>query len=52
MEDYHVTVNGKRYEDLVWWYPCTTIESGLIAGMVCFYNEKVDIYIDGAKEEK
>ncbi len=29
-----------------------TAESAPIAGLICFYNEKVDIYIDGVKEEK
>ncbi|MCJ1458862.1 hypothetical protein MMC28_009236 [Mycoblastus sanguinarius] len=49
---YNVVVNGKEYKDLVWWYKYPTTESTPIAGHMCFYNEKVDIYIDGVKEEK
>lgn len=51
-KDYNMTVNGKLYKDIVWWYPQTTIESGLVAGLVCFYNEKVDLYVDDIKEKK
>jgi len=49
---YHVHVNGKRYENLVWYYTTPTMESGPIAGHLCFYNEKVDIWVDGKKEQK
>ncbi|CAF9937875.1 hypothetical protein IMSHALPRED_000577 [Imshaugia aleurites] len=48
---YNVVVNGKEYKDLIWRYETPTLESALIAGYVCFYNEKVDIYIDGLKEK-
>ena len=50
-KDYNVVVNGKEYKDLIWWYKTPILESALIAGHVCFYNEKVDLYIDGVKEE-
>ena len=49
---YSIILDGKEYKDYVWWYRYPTPESITIAGRVCFYNEKVDIYIDGAKEEK
>lgn len=48
---YHVIVNDKKYENVLWWYKFPTRESSLISGMACFYNEKVDVYIDGVKEE-
>jgi len=51
-EDYNVVIKGKEYKDLVWWYKHPTAESAPIAGHMCFYNEKVDIYIDGVKEEQ
>jgi uncharacterized protein (DUF427 family) len=44
---YHVVIDGRRYEDLVWAYPYPALESAAIAGHVCFYDEKVDVYIDG-----
>jgi uncharacterized protein (DUF427 family) len=47
---YHVIVNGREYRDLVWYYQYPTSESAPIAGYICFYNEKVDVWIDGVKE--
>jgi uncharacterized protein (DUF427 family) len=49
---YNVTVNGTVHPDLVWWYPFPVEESNRIAGYVSFYNEKVDIYVDGELEAK
>ena len=49
---YSIVIDGKEYKDYIWWYRYPTPESIAIAGKVCFYNEKVDIYIDGVKEEK
>jgi uncharacterized protein (DUF427 family) len=47
---YDVTVNGKKYKDLVWYYVYPTTESAPIAGHLCFYNEKVDVWVEGEKE--
>jgi len=47
-----VVVDGKTYENLVWYYNHPTHESGAIAKMVCFYNEKVDIILDGELQER
>ena len=47
---YHVNVNGKEYRDLVWYYRYPTAESAPIAGHICFYNEKVDVWVDDVKE--
>lgn len=52
LPDYNVIINGKAHKDLIWWYKYPTAESALIAGHICFYNEKVDIYIDGEKEDR
>ena len=49
---YNVTVNGNKYEDVVWWYKYPTAESRLITDLACFYNEKVEVYVDGVREEK
>ncbi|KAK3625891.1 hypothetical protein LTR56_008451 [Elasticomyces elasticus] len=46
-EYYSVEVNGKLHEDIIWYYRTPTLESGPIVGLVCFYNEKVDIELDG-----
>jgi len=47
---YSIVIDGKEYKDHIWWYRYPTPESIAIAGRLCFYNEKVDIYIDGVKE--
>ncbi len=41
-----LNLNAKVYPDLVWGYPNPLPESGKIKDMVCFYNEKVNIYVD------
>ena len=51
-EYYSVEVNGKLHEDLFWYYTRPTLESGKIEGLVCPYNERVDIELDGQKLEQ
>jgi uncharacterized protein (DUF427 family) len=36
-------------EDVAWSYPAPLPESQKIAGLVCFYPEKVDLYVDGLR---
>lgn len=45
-------VNGETYEDIVWGYDAPLPESQKIVGLLCFYNEKVDIYIDEEPQER
>ncbi len=45
-----VSVNGTAYPDLAWSYDFPTSECAPITGLVCFYNEKVDVFIDGVRE--
>jgi uncharacterized protein (DUF427 family) len=47
---YDVVVEGTRHENVVWWYPFAAEESQRVAGLVSFYNEKLDIYVDGELE--
>ena len=49
---YSVEIDGDRTEDLVWWYQHPVHESAGIAGWVSFYNERVDIFVDGELEER
>lgn len=49
---YSVEIGEKTWSDVVWYYVRPTIECAAIQGLVCFYNEKVDIEIDGVKEER
>lgn len=47
-----VVVGGNRHKDLAWSYRYPLPESRLIAGRVCFYNEKVDLFVDGVRLER
>ena len=47
-----VTIDGVVHDDVVWGYDTPLRESQEIAGLVAFYNEKLDIYIDGVLEQK
>ncbi len=40
------------YKDLAWSYPTPLPESQKIAGLIAFYNEKVDIYLDGELQQR
>jgi uncharacterized protein (DUF427 family) len=40
------------HEDVVWGYRFPLPESQKIEGLAAFYNEKVDIYVDGVLEER
>ncbi len=39
-------------EDLVWFYEDPLPEVGRIKGLVCFFNEKVDLELDGEPQER
>jgi uncharacterized protein (DUF427 family) len=45
-------VNGRTHENLVWIYRSPLPESQKIAGLACFYNERVDLYLDGELQER
>ncbi len=49
---YHVDVDGARHENIVWWYPFPVEETSRIAGYLSFYNEKVEIRVDGVREDR
>jgi uncharacterized protein (DUF427 family) len=49
---WHLDINGKRYDDWVWIYRTPLAESQKIAGLAAFYNEKVDLYLDGKLQER
>jgi len=49
---YSVELDGELIEDIVWYYKYPVEESSRIAGMVSFYNEKVDIFVDGEPEAR
>jgi uncharacterized protein (DUF427 family) len=41
-----VNIEGTSHDNVVWGYDTPLAESQKITGLVAFYNEKVDIYID------
>ena len=41
-----------EHENLVWGYSFPVAESAKIAGLVCFYNERVDLWVDGVLQPK
>ena len=45
-------VGGRVRKNFVWGYEFPTRESWPIAGMLCFYNERVDLIIDGVRHER
>jgi len=47
-----VEVDGVDHADLVWGYDDPLPESGPVKGLMCFYNEKVDLEIDGEAIEQ
>jgi uncharacterized protein (DUF427 family) len=46
----YYSVGGE--EDVAWYYPEPTREFQRIADHICFYNERVDIELDGALQER
>jgi uncharacterized protein (DUF427 family) len=45
-------VDGERLEDVVWTYPTPLPEGSRIAGLACFYNERLDIRVDGVLQDR
>ncbi|MEU4762244.1 DUF427 domain-containing protein [Actinosynnema sp. NPDC023794] len=51
-EYWSVVVGDQTHENVVWGYRNPLPESRPLAGLVAFYNEKVDTYVDGVLEER
>ncbi|MEV5539946.1 DUF427 domain-containing protein [Saccharopolyspora shandongensis] len=49
---WHVVVDGTEHPDIVWAYRTPLPESQKIAGLACFYDERVEVTIDGEVQEK
>ena len=47
-----VEIGGAVHDDVVWIYRAPLPESQKIAGLACFYNERVDIFIDGVRQPR
>jgi uncharacterized protein (DUF427 family) len=51
-EYWSVEVDGRVHEDLAWTYRTPLPESQRIAGLVSFFDERVDLYVDGVLQER
>ena len=51
-EYWSISVAGNLHNDLVWAHDFPTRHLATIAGLVSFYNEKVDIFIEGVLIER
>ncbi|KQY33546.1 hypothetical protein ASD42_17135 [Nocardia sp. Root136] len=49
---WNVRVGDTEHPDVVWIYRTPLPESQKVAGLACFYNEKVDIYLDGVRQDR
>ncbi len=47
-----VDVGGRLHKDIVWIYRTPLPESQKVAGLAAFYDEKVDVFIDGERQER
>jgi uncharacterized protein (DUF427 family) len=47
-----VLADGEVAKDLVWFYEDPLPEASRIRGLVCFYNERVDVELDGQAVER
>jgi uncharacterized protein (DUF427 family) len=47
-----VSVDGETHDNIVWGYDSPLPESQKITGLVAFYNEKVDTFIDEERQER
>jgi uncharacterized protein (DUF427 family) len=47
-----VRIGDEVHPDLAWAYDFPTRELAPIAGLVAFYNEHVDVFIDGEQLER
>jgi uncharacterized protein (DUF427 family) len=47
-----VDAGGSFAEDVVWTYRSPLPESQKIAGLVAFFNERVDLYVDGDLQDR
>ena len=47
-----VQAGGTRHPDLAWSYDAPFRESAPIAGLVAFFDEKVDVFVDGERQPR
>jgi uncharacterized protein (DUF427 family) len=51
-EYWSVRTGDTVHEDIAWSYPTPLPESLGVAGHIAFYDEKVDVFVDGVRQER
>jgi uncharacterized protein (DUF427 family) len=51
-QSWSVRLGEKLHGNLAWSYPTPLPESQKIAGLIAFYNEKVDLDVDGVRQQR
>jgi uncharacterized protein (DUF427 family) len=49
---FSVRVDGREVPDLVWTYEDPLPDARQLAGLLCFYDERVDVTVDGERRER
>lgn len=49
---WHLRVEGALHEDLAWTYEEPSDDGRAIRGLICFFNERVDLEMDGHVQER
>jgi uncharacterized protein (DUF427 family) len=49
---YSARIDGTVHEDIAWFYDTPLPESQKVAGLVAFYDEKVDTFVDGVRQPR
>jgi len=49
---YSAEINGDLVEDIAWQYTLPRAEVLPVAGMICFYEERVDVDVDGVRQPR
>jgi uncharacterized protein (DUF427 family) len=47
-----LAVGGRLEEDVVWWYPEPLADAERIRDQLCFFNERVDVEVDGVLQQR
>lgn len=51
-EYWSVEIDGRLMEDVAWSYRAPLPESAKIAGLISFFDERVDVFVDGVLQER
>jgi uncharacterized protein (DUF427 family) len=49
---WHVDIGGHRHDDLVWTYPTPQHDAAPVRDLLAFFNERIDLEIDGQVPER